>query len=68
MDSILNKVIKTINSCETLEHLKSSKRFMFLYLKEFKGNVTEYYNKYNELNEFFINKRIQLTVNNKKSR
>lgn len=65
MDAVLNKVIETINSCETPEHLKASKRFMFLYLKAFKDNVTEYDNKYNELNKFFRNKRGQLTTNDK---
>lgn len=65
MDAVFKKVIETINSCETPEHLTSSKRFMFLYLKAFKDNVTEYDNKYNELNKFFRNKRGQLTINDK---
>lgn len=65
MDEILKKVIVTINSCETLEHLKASKRLMFLYLNRFKNNVVEYDNKYNELNKFFRNKRGQITINDK---
>lgn len=65
MDEVFKKVIETINSCETQEHLKASQRFMFLYLKAFKDNIIEYDNKYNELNKFFRNKRGEITINDK---
>lgn len=65
MDAVLNKVILTINSCETQVQLKASKRLMFLYLKAFQDNITEYDNKYNELNKYFRNKRGQITINDK---
>lgn len=66
MDESFKKVIKTINSCKTREHLDSSMRLIFLYLKQFKNNVIEYDNKYNELNVFFRNKRGEITINDKK--
>lgn len=62
MDELFNKVVKTINSCETYEHLKGSKRLMFLYLNSFTKNITEYDNKYNELNKFFNRKRSEITL------
>lgn len=66
MDESFKKVIKTINSCKTREHLECSMRLIFLYLKQFKNNVIEYDNKYNELNVFFRNKRGEITINDKK--
>ena len=63
MDEGFKKVVKTINSCETHEHLNGSMRLIFLYLKQFKNSVIEYDNKYNELNVFFINKRRDITFN-----
>lgn len=65
MDEAFNKVIETINSCETREHLEASKRLMFLYLKEYEDDITEYDNKYNELNKIFKNKRGQIIINDK---
>ena len=48
MDDTFEKVKSTINSCETLEQLIVSQKFMFLYLKEFES-IMEFYNRYDEL-------------------
>ncbi len=62
MEETIQKVINVINSCETLEQLRNSKRFVFLYLKNFTSHI-EYDKKYNELMAFFNNKRGEITIN-----
>ncbi len=65
MDETIQKVIGTINSCETLEHLMYAQKFMALYLKRF-DSVIEYYNNYDELMKIVNVKRSEITLNGKK--
>lgn len=55
---MVNKIISVIKSCNTLEQLIASKRFLFLYLKTLKSvrekddvynDVIVFYNKQNKL-------------------
>ncbi len=62
MEETIQKVIRVINSCETLEQLKNSKRMVFIYLKICTNNA-EYYNRYNELMKFFNTKRSEIILN-----
>jgi hypothetical protein len=62
MEETIQKVIRVINSCETLEQLRNSKRFVFIYLKSFTTHI-EYYNQYDELMRFFNTKRSEITLN-----
>jgi hypothetical protein len=62
MEETIQKVIRVINSCETLEQLRNSKRFVFLYLKGFTSRSV-YDNQYNELMKFFNTKRSEITLN-----
>lgn len=62
MEETIQKVINTINSCETLEHLMHAQKFMSLYLKRF-DSVIEYYNNYDDLMKIVNVKRSEITLN-----